>query len=709
MSRWKAAASKSRIVFSHRRVALVWRRSGEKLSFAGLYEAGSRKRGFSFGEAAPLWRLELRDRAGYPTRLDGTAAKGFSYSTGSALVLRWRRMAGGLCDVVIRISADEARPITRWRLEVVNRSPAHTVWSITFPALPEALGPARSHRDDVLVTSEGFGCAIPDPIRQERLSVWGLKSYPSGMQAMGFAALLNGGLGLYVGSHDPDFALREFDIHTDRAADRLSMQIEIIPEDSGRAQKKVAPAGETVLGLFEGNWFDAAAIYREWAAGQRAFRTPIARRRDIPQWARQIPLWLQLGLSNEPKVSREEMRRKADAAVALRKALGCDIAIHLYSWHRNPFDICYPSYLPRPGVRDFVARLQRGGVRVMPYINGRLFDPDNPDWQREGARRWAVKRAGAKLRPSAEHLLLEDYGSHALFAAMCPATRYWQRKIAGVVCEIVEGLGVDGVYIDQIAACGPAACADPRHGHTLRSGPWWVQGYERMFEELHRRLARSGKEVLLTTECNAEAYVGFIGGFLMWHSLRNFIVPLFSVVHGGHVLMFGRSTGLKERAAFRIGAAQNALWGCQMGWFGIDDAERLLKPELAKDLAFLKRLCALYARMQPYVHAGRMCRPPTIEGKVKQTRAAWSFGGCTWRETLPVIQAACWELGGSTVAALVNAGTQAQTVRLTSPRVSARPTSTWWVGGLEGKLSVSRGAARIHMPPLSALVLTAQR
>jgi hypothetical protein len=34
----------------------------------------------------------------------------------------------------------------------------------------------------------------------------------------------------------------------------------------------------------------------------------------------------------------------------------------------------------------------------------------------------------------------------------------------------VSRYAVDGVYIDQIAAAGPAPCWDPTHNHTLGGG-----------------------------------------------------------------------------------------------------------------------------------------------------------------------------------------------------------------------------------------------
>ena len=48
-------------------------------------------------------------------------------------------------------------------------------------------------------------------------------------------------------------------------------------------------------------------------------------------------------------------------------------------------------------MRWLVGALQSAGAHVMPYINGRLFDMDCPDWTRERAERYAVKDAAPKL------------------------------------------------------------------------------------------------------------------------------------------------------------------------------------------------------------------------------------------------------------------------------------------------------------------------
>ena len=66
--------------------------------------------------------VELRDALGYRTILEGTSAVGFSWHAGRTLTLRWQTLADVLVDVRLTVTAEADRPITRWRLKVVNRS-----------------------------------------------------------------------------------------------------------------------------------------------------------------------------------------------------------------------------------------------------------------------------------------------------------------------------------------------------------------------------------------------------------------------------------------------------------------------------------------------------------------------------------------------------------------------------------------------------------
>jgi hypothetical protein len=61
------------------------------------------------------------------------------------------------------------------------------------------------------------------------------------------------------------------------------------------------------------------------------------------------------------------------------------VGFHWYNWHLIPYDNDYPHYFPtKPGFIEGIRELQEAGIRVMPYINGRLWDTRDrggEDWQ----------------------------------------------------------------------------------------------------------------------------------------------------------------------------------------------------------------------------------------------------------------------------------------------------------------------------------------
>jgi len=704
MPHWTARCSPGQIVFRNGRLKLLWTRTGGTLGFAGM-QVG--RKTFRFGEGSRLWQVELRDRAGYRTLLSSADETGFSWKTGRRLTLAWTDLADGAVDVIATLRADAERPVARCRLRIVNRSRRQTVWSIGLPVLADVLGPSGSHRDDVLITPDGFGSAIPDPVRQPKLTCWTNRGYPNGLQALPFVALTNGGLGLYVGRHDPAAGLCRFHHLPNAFHDRLPIELWIEPEDAGRCQDEVAPDSEVVLGLFTGDWYDAAEIYRPWAIRQNWAARPVDRREDIPDWSRHTPLWVRLDFPNTPEVPRACMERLVDVCLRFRQAMGRDIAAHLYRWHDHPFDTQYPAYRPRPGVRAFIRRLQDNGIRVMPYINARLFDLDCPDWAADHARRAAVKDAAPKLGSRAQRLFVETYGSMTPMAVMCPATRYWQDKIAGVIERLVRDLEVDGVYADQVAAAPPEACSDPAHGHPLRGGGWWVDGYAQMVAEVRRRIDRLGRrgQVLLTTECNADPYLGMFGNFLMVHGKRNFVVPLFPAVYGGRAPLFAREADPAERMLFRITMAQNVLWSCQTGWFGPPAMEHLMSPEYRPEMEMLQGLCALYDRMRPYFGSGEMLRPPAMDGPLARTDLTWHFCG-DWPETTATVWASRWRRRRRAAIAVVNAHVHPQDVDVRlDARERAGTARPWWGPNATGRAKLSRGRAEMHLPPGGIVML----
>jgi hypothetical protein len=263
----------------------------------------------------------------------------------------------------------------------------------------------------------------------------------------------------------------------------------------------------------------------------------------------------------------------------------------------------------------------------MPYINGRLWDTGNEDFS-------TLARPAATKNEQGEPYI-EEYGSGAKLAPMCPTTELWRKTVRDTVLRLQNEMGVAGVYIDQVAAAGPVLCFDAGHGHPLGGGHWWtVDGYWPLLTALRKQM---GPDKFITTECNAEPYIHLFDGYLTWHWQFNNQIPLFSAVYGGKIQLFSRAYrgGPTKDLALRMKAAQQLVFGEQLGW---------LDPNVIKEEnngPFMRRMTRLRYALRDYLARGEMARPPTLRGNIPEVTADWQWSG-EWPVTDTALQRGAW-------------------------------------------------------------------
>ena len=82
---------------------------------------------------------------------------------------------------------------------------------------------------------------------------------------------------------------------------------------------------------FEGDWFDAANIYRNWAVPNASWlkKGKLSERKDIPDWAFNVTTWLNPG--NTDNAYRESL----DGIITIAKRLNLDknmLSVLAYEW-----------------------------------------------------------------------------------------------------------------------------------------------------------------------------------------------------------------------------------------------------------------------------------------------------------------------------------------------------------------------------------------
>jgi len=601
-------------------------------------------------ESDPLWELEFRTASGEPltitsaqapAAMSGEQAAGLPAAGGrcaacgrAEIRLRWTGVPVGASgiDVEVRVRIGQGDPITHWSLAVANAGPALGLWRATFPIIPNV----QALPDAKLAFPTGWGLLYEDPLHGGEIR----GTYPSMTPAMQFMACWRAQGGIYFGAHDLAATHKQLVCSPDADNGRLRLAIINCPAGMGRPAAQYDLPYEAAVGAFAGDWYEAARMYRErcaaceWALANAPWmaRGELRSRQSTPEWLKDIDLWCLAGggpaAGGAPPEAVEPTKRFA-------AYFGVPTAVHWYNWHQIPFDDHYPEYFPaKEGFAQGVADLHAAGIRVMPYINGRLWDPRTASWTAENAQAACAKdeRLGRYE---------ETYGSGVPLVVMCPYTEQWQAKVAGLVQRLVHECGVDGVYVDQISAAAAVPCFDPGHGHDVGGGGFWVEGYRRLLRRAREKLP---PEAMLTTEESADPWIDLLDAFLLVNTppAPAQVIPLFPAVYGGRTITFGfqyiAGDDLDRGLAFRAKMARAFAWGAQLGWVG----PAILDARYAREAEYLRELAQCRRRAHEFLVFGEMLAPPDVAGIPRVTVEGQAAFGGAYRIELPAVICSAW-------------------------------------------------------------------
>ena len=590
------------------------------------------------------------EQAGYIADCAADSCKGHATLAQAQAVCSADRQCHGVTDTTVS-SGGSAGFQCRAGLAVYSSSARESSWLMSNGAAchPPVRGAA-------VLAPHGFG------VEHTGGAIGSFRSlYPQGTYQFVAQYPQGGGAGgLYVGVHDPTAASKTMTYTFSKGgllqASTAAIGVEVVPPHAGEPLPGGRLDAEYPLTLapFEGDWWDAAQIYRAWALPHAAWaqKGPIISRADVPAWLLQVPTWVnshwqQNDIFNVSGGAPQVVLSRV-TAIKERFALppGVEMGLHWYEWdtlgyeagsnYTNcssevtcGFDTHYPEYFPaRDGFKGAVAALQKAGVRVAPYINGRIFDKGTASWTKDSGEAHAAKApAGTPTLNSSDVALYdESYGSKAEFAVMCPHTVYWQKTIADVVGALVNEYGTDGVYIDQVAAAGPRPCFDKTHGHPVGGGSHWVTGYSAMLAQVR---AQAGNNAVVLTESNAEPFMGDLNVFLTLVGFSSDIagasrgVPAFPALYGGYYLAMGAEFFTTDFApgnadVFSAKVGRMFAFGAQLGWFSLGGRDNQSPPmgiyELLMDaaydaeVAFLSLLSRTKLLLNPWLQHGRAMR-----------------------------------------------------------------------------------------------------
>ena len=578
----------------------------------GLKAITNVKSGYNFitnpAREESLWVIRLKNEFNQFITIDNTVASDRTYNVTKAssgqitsIDFFWKNISLGSearsLDVTASVRLEGG--MSYWKFSVVNgdktsneQNAGYGLWEVTYPAVRRI---CAAPRDSIYLAYPRFlGQLIKNPI--DRMPVEKM-FYPSYRSKMQFSTLYksDGTSGLYVGTFDQQANEKKFYYDLDLKGESIKYGVIHYPPGMGQPNNEYVMPYEAAIGVYEGDWITASKTYRSWAVQQMwCSKGKLSERKDIPEWYLNTVLWFS-GMYS-------------DKIVPLAKYLDVPIAYQWYNWHEVPFDSYLPDYFPpKEGFEKKIKNLQSSGIKIVPYINSRVWEINSKSWKEENPYAAATKGPYQMLdglsihnwgKDNKELAIHFDHWAGYNHAVMCPYTRVWQNKQVEIIKRLVDEYHVNGVYMDQIASFYPVLCFDPGHGHTIGGGNYWVSGYREMVKLANKESRTVNPGTILTSEDHAETYLDLFDGNLACNStsIAPELIPMFHHVYAGYALTFGRATGRWhtewEGDEFTTGLplimrnAQLFIWGEQLGWFHPN-----VLPFPSEESEYIKNLC----------------------------------------------------------------------------------------------------------------------
>jgi len=443
------------------------------------------------------------------------------------LTIRFDAIGGMDLRVVVTATLAGGEPEVAFRIKVRNDEPDLIIRMVGFPWFTGYRGLGEDAAQDRLVLPHREGVLLDDPLgraMQERLDPQEF-CYP-GHVSMQCMALYDAVGGFLIWSDDTQGNIKRFACdRRSESDDFLTVGVEHhVPDVPGR---DFCPDYSVRLTAFQGDWYNTAEIYRDWATKQWWCREKLHERKDIPQWYRGP--WPVFSIENyattggtSPEYLRHALAEIPDQVESYSGAVGMPLISFWTGWERYGAWVSPDLFPPIEGeeaLRSAIEITRSKGHRIMIYFSQALWirvgEEAERHFQEQGELSGIMQRGGKR------HSGEVWFGKHT---QMCPATEVWQRIVRDTVLECLAR-GIDVVQLDMFPILAPKPCCDPAHGHPLGVGRWFHDATMNLL----RRTRMDGKafnsDLVMSAEHMCELYIPFFDTFTSRDERRNLQTP----------------------------------------------------------------------------------------------------------------------------------------------------------------------------------------
>ena len=571
----------------------------------------------------------------YELAADGRGAGSLSYDSeftpqGAILTLSWSDFPWDLggSQVTVSIEIRSGDPLTHWKIDIKNGKDGF-IKMVNFPFIRGAGQISSDPEDDYIAFPSWSGLLIKDPFHTLKHGM--VADYPSGMCTMQFCAYysLERGSGLYMAAEDSLGYLKSPGIGKDDAYGQenlLTLWVQNTPPYLVGSDLELPYS--SAVGVFSGDWYDAAQIYRQWAVQQPwTSKGNLVERSDVPQWLKDMGLYEDVA-TNECIGRPTTFSHLPDVSQDMSQYMNSPVVVRWDGWESPWWYLSYPEpFPPKEGWDAFentISEVHEQGNYVLVYPNVNAYSSMLPSWPE--AEPYAV------VYESGEHKAwdFESCGGATTYYTMCPDTSFWADKLSEFLLTLF-GSGVDEVQLDAFPV-RPLLCVDETHEHTPGGGNWWYTAYNNIFESIKVEERNSNPDAVLSSEWLSEPYIPVFDSFsdntsTFWipkashyNDISNVTaIPLWHTVYHDYALIRSGSSFFHDFYP----CWDNCIRGFAMAlvWGGVPNTShsgrKITELDVVRDLQraeYLKRIVeARSTYAQPFLVYGRMLRQPDID------------------------------------------------------------------------------------------------
>ncbi|MDP3916810.1 MAG: DUF6259 domain-containing protein [Nanoarchaeota archaeon] len=439
---------------------------------------------------------------------------------------------GEFADIDLAISLEDSEKNSRWRINVDNNMLSHSIDYITLPFKIKK----DSTQNTYAVDSTETGWLIRNPAN----TINEPKSRRSnGVQMQLSPYYTENGDGLYMATNDPyGTYLKRQDWDADGAS--FTHEFGHYVEGSASSGNDLVLPYDLLVGVYEGEWYDAAKIYRQWAQQTPMLsRGKLKTRSDVPQWHKDLDLITLTALQNYDNY-QQHAQKYNDA----QEFYGADNEmIFAWFWTNNPTGSNHPDYgkyTPKNNFPNFLNSLNGYGIKSTVYSLTFAIDKNIPQWNAL-EHTVLLDRNGNMMRafhnePDAEDVVVVDVSNSD-----------WQSNYAGLASNNFIAIGASGNYFDNPYASWFGDFNEEHNYHPLGMGGNYIyNGYAELMGKVRNAGRGVNPNYITFYEREDEKYirvsdtVGVSGIYdppVIGDDINTVSIPLFPTVYHDYAVM----------------------------------------------------------------------------------------------------------------------------------------------------------------------------